>query len=73
MADAPEQTMKSRVLLVDDHSILRQGMAAMINDEPDMVVCGEADGVRRAIQVTEQTSPVSRWWTFRFMTETVWS
>ncbi|HEY7120620.1 MAG TPA: response regulator transcription factor [Tepidisphaeraceae bacterium] len=46
-----------RVLLVDDHPILRQGMAAMINEEPDLVVCGEADGVRSAIAIAGMTHP----------------
>ena len=35
---------KARVFLVDDHPIVRQGLALLINREPDMVVCGEADG-----------------------------
>jgi DNA-binding NarL/FixJ family response regulator len=46
-----------RVLLVDDHAFVRQGMAAIINEEPDLVVCGEADGVRSAITVAAQTRP----------------
>lgn len=46
-----------RVLLVDDHPVLRQGMAAMINEEPDMVVCGEADGVQAALDVARATRP----------------
>ena len=40
----------TRVLLVDDHALLRQGMAAIINEEPDLIVCGEADGVAAALQ-----------------------
>ena len=34
---------KTRVLLVDDHPILRQGLAQLINLEADMTVCGEAE------------------------------
>src|SRR6267143_988211 len=34
---------KIRVLLVDDHPILRKGLAQLINLEPDMMVCGEAE------------------------------
>lgn len=33
---------KQRVLIVDDHSVLREGLAMVINQEPDLVVCGEA-------------------------------
>jgi len=46
-----------RVLLVDDHPVMRQGMAAIINEEPDLTVCGQAEGVRSAIAVASQTRP----------------
>jgi DNA-binding NarL/FixJ family response regulator len=48
---------KVRVLLVDDHAVLRQCLAAMINAEPDMVVCGEADGVRAAMVAADACRP----------------
>ena len=34
---------RHRVFLVDDHPIVRQGLALLINQEPDLVVCGEAE------------------------------
>ena len=46
----------TRVLLVDDHTLFRQGMAAIINEEP-LVVCGEADSVRTAIAAAAETTP----------------
>jgi DNA-binding NarL/FixJ family response regulator len=51
------ETVRTRVLLVDDHLVMRQGMAAMINEEPDLLVCGEADGVRSAITAAAETRP----------------
>jgi len=48
---------KTRVLLVDDHVVLRQGLALMINEEPDMMVCGEADGVRSALEAARTSNP----------------
>jgi len=48
---------KTRVLLVDDHVVLRQGLALMINDEPDLMVCGEADGVRSAMDMVRSANP----------------
>src|SRR6185369_10398520 len=48
---------KTRVLLVDDHVILRQGLALMINEEPDMTVCAEADGVRSALDAARANTP----------------
>lgn len=57
MPDTAPISGKVRVLLVDDHSVLRQAMAALINEELDLEVCGEADGVRSAIRAAEETRP----------------
>ena len=35
--------LKTQVMLVDDHAMLRHGMAMLINAEPDMEVCAEAE------------------------------
>lgn len=40
--------MKRRVMIVDDHPIVRQGMRLMIDAEPDLVVCGEAQTEQEA-------------------------
>jgi DNA-binding NarL/FixJ family response regulator len=40
---------KFKVFLVDDHPILRQGLALLIDREPDLMVCGEADGASSAL------------------------
>ena len=37
---------KKRVFVVDDHPIVRQGLALLINQESDLTVCGEADLVK---------------------------
>jgi DNA-binding NarL/FixJ family response regulator len=34
---------RHRVFLVDDHPIVRQGLTLLINQEPDLIVCGEAE------------------------------
>lgn len=36
-------THRYRVFLVDDHPIVRQGLTLLINQEPDLMVCGEAE------------------------------
>src|SRR5438067_959315 len=46
-----------RVLLVDDHPVLRRGMKAMIDEQPDMRVCGEAEGMQSAIDQLRLTEP----------------
>jgi DNA-binding NarL/FixJ family response regulator len=40
--------VKTRILVVDEHPLLRQGIIAFINCQPDMVVCGEADCIPSA-------------------------
>lgn len=48
---------KHRVLVVDDHPIVRQGLALMINQEPDLEVCGEAEEANTALAVLADTRP----------------
>ena len=48
---------KSKVLLVDDHPIVRQGLALLINREADLAVCGEADDGIAAIQAVANLHP----------------
>jgi DNA-binding NarL/FixJ family response regulator len=48
---------KSKVFLVDDHPILRQGLGKLINDQVDLVVCGEAEGPPTALEGIGRTSP----------------
>lgn len=48
---------KARVLIVEDHPIVRRGMVELINIEPDLQVCGEADDAPEAIQLLGQTHP----------------
>src|SRR4029453_2532511 len=47
----------SRVFVVDNHPIVRQGLTLMINREPDLVVCGEAEEARGALDQIAATQP----------------
>lgn len=46
-----------RILLVDDHTVMRSGLKLLLEREPDFLVIGEAADGRAAIQLAESTSP----------------
>lgn len=48
---------KIRILLVDDHDIVRLGLMTLLNDQPDMEVIGEASTAAEAVHQTETLSP----------------
>jgi DNA-binding NarL/FixJ family response regulator len=50
-------TNKKRILVVDDHPIVRQGLALMVNREADLVVCGEAEDATSAMLVLASARP----------------
>ena len=49
--------MTTRVLLADDHKILRQGLQTLLQNEPDIEVVGQADNGRDAIELTKKLQP----------------
>jgi DNA-binding NarL/FixJ family response regulator len=52
-----ESPSKSRVFLVDDHPIVRQGLTQLINAEDDLVVSGEASSAREALELLADPLP----------------
>ena len=46
-----------RVLVVDDHPIVRRGFAQLIDHEPDISVCGEAEDLSEAAKALESMKP----------------
>jgi len=50
-------TQIARVLIVDDHPVVRRGLAELINDEPDLEVCGEACDASDALRQVEVKHP----------------
>jgi DNA-binding NarL/FixJ family response regulator len=48
---------KSRVFVVDDHPIVRQGLALLINRESDLTVCGEAEDAQAAMRLLATAQP----------------
>ncbi|HXC35251.1 MAG TPA: response regulator transcription factor, partial [Candidatus Acidoferrales bacterium] len=48
---------KKRILIVDDHPMMRQGLAQLIGAEPDLAVCGEAEDAGRALDAAGILKP----------------
>ena len=46
-----------RVLLVDDHAVVREGLKALINSQTDMTVVGEAEDGVQAIEAAQRLQP----------------
>ncbi len=46
-----------RVLLADDHAIVREGLRALLSREPDMQVVAEAGDGREALRLAQETQP----------------
>lgn len=47
----------TRILVVDDHPLIREGLAARIADQQDLEICGEAESVNDAIAQVKSTGP----------------
>jgi DNA-binding NarL/FixJ family response regulator len=50
-------TQKTKILLVDDHPMVREWLGALINQQADLQVCGEADNAPKALQLVGQVHP----------------
>lgn len=48
---------KIRILMVDDQSLLRKGLAGLLNRNPDMIVVGEADSGQQALDAAQALDP----------------
>jgi DNA-binding NarL/FixJ family response regulator len=53
----PKGTVKQRVILVDDHEVVRVGLRALLERHPQFDVVGEAGSAREAIEKTELLKP----------------
>ena len=50
-------SFQSRILIVDDHPMMRDGLTMRINSQEDMLVCGEAACENEAVELVIQTCP----------------
>jgi two-component system, NarL family, response regulator DevR len=51
------ETVRTRVMLVDDHEVVREGLRALLNRRPGMAVVAEAGSVAQAIELATKEKP----------------
>ncbi len=47
--------MKKQILIVDDHPLMRKGLAMIIDAEPDLAVCSQASKAEEALEADGKT------------------
>jgi DNA-binding NarL/FixJ family response regulator len=52
-----DSTAKRRVFLVDDHPLVREWLTNLVNQQKDLMVCGEAEDAPHALQAIENLQP----------------
>jgi len=56
--NSPERTpSKRRILIVDDHPLVRRGLTALIDNEPDLTVCASAATLSAGLEAVESSHP----------------
>ncbi len=53
----PAPATAKRILIVDDHPMMRQGLAQLIGNEPDLIVCCEAENAHQALDAIQNQAP----------------
>lgn len=56
-SSAHAQPVAKKILIVDDHPLVRQGIAALLSQQPDLEVSGEASDAHEALRLMEQCRP----------------
>ena len=54
---SPSARNKKRLLVMDDHPMMREGLAQLINNEPDLMVCGEVGTGREGLDLIGTLKP----------------
>jgi DNA-binding NarL/FixJ family response regulator len=48
---------KKRIFLIDDHPVLRDGLRRLLESEPDLMVCGEAESAHKTFETIQTAAP----------------
>ena len=54
---AQKMAAPKKILIVDDHPLMREGLCGVIGHEPDMIVCGVAENARQAMEAVPRLAP----------------
>jgi DNA-binding NarL/FixJ family response regulator len=57
MSAAGNNPVKTRIVILEEHPLLRHGVALYLNSQPDMLVCGETDNIRDARHKIQESRP----------------
>ena len=57
MGQNPSPVMPVRILLVDDHDVVRQGIRRYLETKPSVEICGEATNGQEAVEKTLSLKP----------------
>src|ERR1044071_2824884 len=57
MSSSGKNPVKTRILILEEHQLLRHGISDYLNSQPDMIVCGEADDIRDARNKIAECKP----------------
>ena len=49
--------MEKKVIIVDDHPLIRKGLSQLVQNEPDLTICGEAGNIHEALKKIEELKP----------------
>ena len=53
----PDAAATFRILVVDDHPVVRQGLSMALGRNPRLTICGEADGMQSALSLIRESPP----------------
>jgi DNA-binding NarL/FixJ family response regulator len=57
MSPTGKNPVKTRIVVLEEHPLLRHGVTDFLNSQPDMMVCGESDNIRSARDVIAKCKP----------------
>jgi DNA-binding NarL/FixJ family response regulator len=57
LAERTSTRLRRRIFLVDDHPLVREWLANVINQQPDLIVCGQSEGREGCLDAIEKKRP----------------